>query len=202
MVAERERLGSELRATASQRFVAIGMLAHHDAERLPADSPWAVRSRRLGELADQGKWELDQSLRALAHLPGRRRSLTVALRALAASMSADSGMEILVDVDGRTRRLAPRVERAVYRVTNEALLNAWRHARCAAARAEIRFAPNQLRLRVVDEGIGLALRYDQRAHLGIDGMRRTVLDVGGSLRVRTASPRGVAVEVAIPVTRP
>ena len=98
-------------------------------------------------------------------------------------------------------RLAPRVEQAIYRVAHEALINAWRHARCGVVRAELRFERDGVTLRVQDDGVGLQLRHpDQGVHMGIDGMRRAMTEVDGSLRVRTARPRGVVVEARVSVS--
>jgi signal transduction histidine kinase len=201
VAAERERIASDLHDTVGQLFVAIGLLARRHAEELPWDSPWAVRTRRLAELADQGKWEIDQAVRALAFVPAARRGLGPSLRALGRSVAADSGIEVLVEVEGRAVRLAPRIEQALYRVAHEALINAWRHARCGVVRAELRFERDAVSLRIQDDGVGLQLRHpEDGVHMGIDGMRRAVNEVEGSIRVRTARPRGVVVEARVPVS--
>jgi signal transduction histidine kinase len=198
---ERERIASDLHDSVEQIFVAQGLLARRHLEELSADSPWAARLRRLAELADQGQWEIERTVRALAFVPTGRRSLPSSLRALARSIEADSGIAIIVEATGAPRQVTAEVERALYRVAHEALTNAWRHARCAVIRLELLFDDAGVLLRIVDDGVGLSARhrYDG-VHVGVDGMRRAVGLVGGSLRVRHARSRGVVVEARVSST--
>jgi len=195
VAAERERLAVDLHDTAGQLFVALGLLARRQAEELPTGSPWTRRTLRLAELADRGKLEIDQAVRALTFVPARRRGLPAALRAMARSFHVDSGIDAEVRVDGRPYRLSPKVERALYRVTHEAFTNAWRHARCSVIRAHLAYSAGEVVLRVVDDGVGLGLRHpEEGVHVGIGGMRRVMTEVGGTVRVRNGRPRGVVVE--------
>lgn len=201
VAAERDRMGADLHDTVGQLFVAIGLLARRQAEQLPDDSPVVERVLRLAELADGGKWELEQAIRALAFVPAERRGLLPALRALARSFESDSGISVLVESQGRPMRLTPAVERAMYRVANEALTNAWRHARCSFVRLELDFTANEIALRITDDGVGLSPRLrDRGPGLGIMSMRRAIAQVDGILHVRNAARHGVRVEakVAIP----
>jgi signal transduction histidine kinase len=169
------------------------------AENLPTDSPWHDRARRIAELADGGRWEIDQAVRALAFVPPAKEGIAPSLAALTSSFERDSGIPVVLDVEGTPVRLGPRVERAVYRVTHEALANAWRHSRCTAIRVDLVFEEREVVVRVVDDGIGLGHRTpDGLFGPGARGMHRTVDDAGGTLRVRTGSPRGAVVEARVP----
>jgi signal transduction histidine kinase len=201
VAAERDRMAAGIHDTAGQMFVAMGLLARRYAEQADPSSAWVTRANRLAELADRGKWETDQAVRALAFLPASQRGLVPALRALAQSFSEDSGIDVAVTVEGRLARLTPKVERALYRVAHEALINAWRHAQCRSIRAEIVFADDVV-LRVVDDGTGLDAGPAQAGiHMGIASMRRTMDDCGGSLRVANAEPHGLLMEATLPRER-
>jgi signal transduction histidine kinase len=181
-----------------QVFVAIGLLARRQAEQLDEDSVVTERVRRLAELADGGKWELEQAIRALAFVPAERRGLAPALRALAESFERDSGISVLVETVGKPVRLAPALERALYRIANEALTNAWRHARCSFVRLELCFEGQEVALHVVDDGVGLSPRLrDRGPGLGIMSMRRAIAEVDGVLHVRNAQRHGVKVEARV-----
>jgi signal transduction histidine kinase len=198
---ERDRIAADLHDTAGQLFVAIQLLARREAEKLSPDSHWADRFRRLAELADQGKWEIDQAIDALAFFPAARRGLVAAIRSLVASFRSDSGLDVIVDVSGRPARLPAKAERALYRVVHESLANAWRHARCSVVRVALAFDKDEVLLTVTDDGMGLTASIPDRGRVGTTSMRRAVNDVGGTFRVRNASPRGVVVEAAIPRER-
>jgi signal transduction histidine kinase len=195
VAAERDRLAGDLHDTTGQRFVALGLLAHRLAEQLPADSDLARQALRLSSLAEQGKQEIAQALRALAFLPARR-GFVASLRALARSTAEDSGIEVEVAVHGRRARLSNRAEHALYRVAHEALANAWRHAGCTAVNIDLRYEADATVLRVQDDGSGL--RGPHRPGIGITSMRRLVRDAGGSLRVSKVRPHGTRVEATMP----
>jgi signal transduction histidine kinase len=93
-----------------------------------------------------------------------------------------------VVVSGRPR-LAGAVDAAAYRIAQEALTNALRHAGPASATVTVTHGDEQVTLDIVDDGPGVATRPGARAagngH-GIAGMTERALAVGGRLH---ASPR-------------
>jgi signal transduction histidine kinase len=199
VAADRERMADDLHDTAGQVFVAIGLLARRQASLLPHDSEEANAVRRLAELADGGKWEIEQAVRALPFVPAPKRGLVSSIRALARSLTTDSGIDIQVAIEGEPARLDARVERALYRVFHQALTNAWRHARCRVVRAELTFTDDGVRLTVCDDGVGLKSRGDDdRIHVGLAGMRRAVAEIGGTVDIRNTTPTGVLVDARAP----
>jgi signal transduction histidine kinase len=198
---ERDRIAADLHDTAGQLFVAIQLLARREAEKLSPDSHWAERFVRLAELADQGKWEIDQAIDALAFFPAAHRGLVPAIKSLVTAFRADSGLDVIVDVSGRPARLSPKAERALYRVVHESLANAWRHARCSVVRVALTFEKTAVLLSVTDDGMGLTASIPDRGRVGTNSMRRAVTAVGGTFRVRNALPRGVVVEAELPRER-
>jgi signal transduction histidine kinase len=92
-------------------------------------------------------------------------------------------------------RLDPGVELAAYHIVQEALTNARRHAAGAAADVELRYAGDVLRLRIRDNGPGLA---DRQAGHGLLGMRERAAAVGGSLQTGPAPGGGFRVEAELP----
>jgi signal transduction histidine kinase len=103
-------------------------------------------------------------------------------------------------VSGPVTRLDPGVELAAYRIVQEALTNARRHAPGAAVDVELRYADDVLRLRVRDNGPGPLP--DPRPGHGLLGMRERVAAAGGSLRTRAADGGGFCVEAELPVKVP
>jgi signal transduction histidine kinase len=103
-------------------------------------------------------------------------------------------------MSGHAARLDPGVELAAYRIVQEALTNARRHAPGAAVDVELRYAGDALRLRIRDNGPGQADRY-HTGH-GLLGMRERAAAVGGSLRAGEARGGGFCVEAELPATAP
>lgn len=199
MAAERERIAADLHDTVGQQFVALGLMAHRLAEQLPPQSPWAVKVRRLAAIAAVGKFEIDQAVRSLAFVPASRRGLVPAVRGLCAAVSTDSGLNVVVDIEGRPTRLPPSCERALYRVVHEALTNAWRHARCSTVRVLVSFYRDHVEVIVRDDGVGLANRAGaEGSGKGLWSMRRTMAAAGGSVHIRSAPPQGVEVTATLP----
>ena len=107
-----------------------------------------------------------------------------------------SGSVVRLIMSGQAARLDPGVELAAYRIVQEALTNARRHAPGAAVDVELRYADDALRLRIRDNGPGQAARY--HAGHGLLGMRERAAAVGGSLQTGDAGGGGFLVEAELP----
>jgi signal transduction histidine kinase len=111
-----------------------------------------------------------------------------------------SGSVVRLIMSGQAARLDPGVELAAYRIVQEALTNARRHAPGAAVDVELRYADDALRLRIRDNGPGQAARY--HAGHGLLGMRERAAAVGGSLHTGDAGGGGFLVEAELPAKTP
>jgi signal transduction histidine kinase len=111
-----------------------------------------------------------------------------------------SGSVVRLIMSGQAARLDPGVELAAYRIVQEALTNARRHAPGAAVDVELRYADDALRLRIRDNGPGQAARY--HAGHGLLGMRERAAAVGGSLQTGDARGGGFLVEAELPAKTP
>ena len=198
VASERDRIAADLHDTAGQLFIAINLLARRQAEQVPQDSPWNAQLLRFAQLADEGKWEIDQAIRALAFFPAARRGLASSLRALAKSFEGDSGIQVQVDVDGISSRLPSKLQRALYRVAHEALSNAWRHARCENIVIRLNRDGPELILTISDDGVGPSIQQmSESSRGGMANMRRAMSEVGGTFRIRPVKPHGVKVEARV-----
>jgi signal transduction histidine kinase len=96
-------------------------------------------------------------------------------------------------------RLDAEVETAVYRVVQEALNNAARHAAASVVRVEVLERGDEIRLRVADDGRGFDLGMPSTG-FGVPGMRERVTLVGGRLDIVSGS-EGTAVTATVPARR-
>lgn len=150
--------------------------------------------------------QAESELRRLAHemRPAALDDLGLlpALRLLAGNASGGGGLSIRVEGALRARP-APRVEAAVYRVVQEALVNVARHAQARHVRIRVSSDDRRaLRCRVQDDGAGFAVGTAARpggpGGLGLASMRERLGAVGGALRIRSAPGRGTELLVTVP----
>jgi signal transduction histidine kinase len=114
---------------------------------------------------------------------------------------AGSGVAIKLDAPSDTA-LSAATTSLLFRVAQEALRNAGKHA--GASRVEVRLQNrgDHVRLEIVDDGRGFTaddLESRRRdGHVGLSLLRDLVADAGGSLRVESAPGRGTSVDVEVP----
>ncbi|MGI5287547.1 sensor histidine kinase [Nonomuraea polychroma] len=123
---------------------------------------------------------------------------------------AFAGLPAEVRISGEQRSLPPGVDATAYRIVQEALTNALKHA-AAGAKAEvtIRYAERYLRVEVVNtgpsvlrEGDGAVTSADDGAGRGLLGLRERVAVYGGDLDARRRLGGGYRVRARIPLERP
>src|SRR5262249_43602398 len=108
-----------------------------------------------------------------------------------------SGAGARLIVSGAPVSLDPGVELAAYRIVQEALTNARRHAPGAAVDVELHYTDDALRLRIRDNGPGSPGSGAGGGH-GLPGMRERALAVDGELRAGPAVGGGFLVEARLP----
>jgi signal transduction histidine kinase len=108
-----------------------------------------------------------------------------------------AGTSVRLTVSGPVAPLPVGVDLTAYRIVQEALTNARRHAPGAAVEVELRFGPDALLLRVRDDGPGPG-EGERHGH-GLLGMRERAASVGGTLRAGRAEAGGFAVEAELPL---
>jgi signal transduction histidine kinase len=111
-----------------------------------------------------------------------------------------AGLPVALDMDGDLTDLPPGVDVSAYRIVQEALTNALKHAGPASARVVVRQRPGTLEVEVVDDGIG-ANGADSGGH-GLVGMRERVTVYGGRLETGNRPSGGYAVRVHLPLGEP
>ncbi len=131
--------------------------------------------------------------------------LVAALRRYAQQHQERFGLAIefqAVGLDGQ--RLPPEVETTVYRIVQEALTNAVRHAACAHISVLLQMHHRQLSVIVEDDGCGFEVQrvLGQEAggsRLGLYGMRERAELIGGSLDIESEPGAGTTVYLRVPL---
>lgn len=113
----------------------------------------------------------------------------------------EAGLEVDLQIEGHQRPLLDSVELSAFRIVQEALTNALKHADGATrATVRLRYEPHQLQLTVRDDGTA-AVRLDQRGDggRGLVGMRERATLHGGQLTATAPPGGGVVIEAILPV---
>jgi signal transduction histidine kinase len=115
--------------------------------------------------------------------------------------SVSAGLDVLIDIKGKARRLDPVIETVLFRVAQEALRNVVRHAQVHQARISLLYQSQEVTLRIEDSGLGFnrAQSFTPPRGWGLAGMRERIESVGGQLTIETEPGLGTIVEVAVPV---
>jgi hypothetical protein len=127
-----------------------------------------------------------------ARLPDRRRPARVLERARRA------GLAVTLDVEGEAVPLPAGVDLCDYRVIQEGLTNALKHAGPAHAGVLLRYLPHALELEVRDDGCAGTAAADGSGH-GLIGMRECVALYGGTLQAGPRAHAGFEIRVQLPL---
>jgi signal transduction histidine kinase len=187
---ERARIARELHDVVAHHVSAIAIQADTGRLTVPAG---AERFEAIGDTAREALTEMRRVLGVLRTGDAERAPQPGldGLGELVATARA-SGTDVRLVVEGAARTLSPGVELTAYRVLQEALTNARRHAPGASVEVRLRYSDEALAVRVRDDGPGSAAE----PGLGLRGMRERVAMVGGELVTR--SDGGFVVEARLP----
>jgi two-component system, NarL family, sensor histidine kinase UhpB len=151
--------------------------------------------RHLNELGEHLRLVARELRPMLLHDLGLEDSL----RSLAAGMTTSA--RIATRVPTPIPRLGEETEVAVYRIAQEAITNAVRHADAREIVVELAAGDGVLTVEVRDDGCGFEPRTRRRDALGLISMEERALAVGGKLRVVSAPGRGTSVVLTCPLIR-
>jgi len=110
----------------------------------------------------------------------------------------DAGLRVQLEVEGEHRPLPVGIELSAYRIVQEALTNALKHAGDADAAVRVRYGADSLELEIVDNGTGAATPVSSGGH-GLVGMRERVALYGGTLDAGRRPSGGFAIRVLLPI---
>ncbi len=202
---ERRRFARDLHDDIGQELAAAKMMLDGLLQR-PAIQKEQEAVSEASDLIDRAIQQV-RSMSYLLHPPLLDEGgLFSALRWLLEGMTERSGIVTSLDVQPPDfPRLAPLLERTIFRIVQEALTNVLRHSRAQTASVSLAQRDSCLLLRVRDDGKGVAEQTLQlqpgSIGIGIGGMRERVGEFGGELRILNANP-GTIVEISIPAVIP
>ncbi len=203
---ERARIARELHDVVAHHVSMIAVQA--ETARLTTPGMPPAGAERLSAIGDTARLALTE-MRGLLGVLREDAAADVAdrrpqpglqqLNELLDATRGASGAGARLIVSGPAVRLDPVVQLAAYRIVQEALTNARRHAPGAAVDVELQFSSGAVRLRIRDNGPGPPIQGASGGH-GLTGMRERAVAVGGEMRIGPAPGGGFVVDVALPAT--
>jgi PAS domain S-box-containing protein len=204
---ERQRIARDLHDSVSQSLFSLGLHARRTelalrAARLPADSEAATAAARVTELAHGTLAEMRALIFELRPAALSEEGVGEAITKHTAAVSAREHLPIDVTVPAERLPLGPEQEEHLYRIVQEAVHNAVKHADATRLSVTVRNDANGVALTVEDDGTGFSPRDVAAGHLGLETMRERALALGGSLQIRSAPGEGTTIAVLTPGARP
>ncbi|MEQ4209543.1 HAMP domain-containing sensor histidine kinase [Actinopolymorpha sp. B9G3] len=193
--AERSRIAQELHDEVGQTLTAVLLQLKRVSDQAPAH----MRTE-LAQVQETTRDSLDEIRRIARRLrPGDLEELGLrsALKALAAEFSTHAGLTVHARLDSDLPELGNDAELVVYRVAQESLTNAARHAEARRVDLTLRHRPAGVELLIRDDGRGIG-RAAEGA--GITGMRERALLIGAGLTLGPSPSGGTEVCLHIPAT--
>ena len=205
LVEERNRLAREVHDTLAQELTGIA-LQLEAADALLEHAPDRARAR-IRQALERTRESLEEARRSVLDLragPLERQALPAALETLGQRFTAETGTPVDFQLVLVGPRLPARVEEALYRIAQEALVNIRRHAQASAVRIELRQASDSVQLIVADNGRGFDAQLPGGgAHthgFGLIGMQERARLLNGEMQISSCPGAGAQVEVTIPLS--
>jgi two-component system sensor histidine kinase UhpB len=196
---ERKRIARDLHDEVNQSLTALLLRIEAAAQDAPAQLK--AQLAQVKELADQAMGELLDLARQLRPTALDDHGLVAALRTHVRDFDRRGPARASFWADPRLGELSPDSQVVVYRVAQEALMNASRHSGAAHIEVSLEPCDSRVRLQVADNGSGFAFAEEGKG-LGLDGMRERALLVGGALEIDSRPGKGTTVRLEVPAGAP
>ena len=198
---ERTRIARDLHDDLSQQLAALAILTSNLKLDVASSGSGADAARAFGLLQEQVT-AVAENIRNLSHElhPGvlELAGLAPALKRLCSDVERRHGLTVNFQAPEDLEGLTPEVALCLFRVAQEALTNAVRHAKPRTILVELLSTLEGVRLGVVDDGVGFELADRHGQGLGLRSIDERVRLNRGSLQLHTRPGTGTKIQVLIP----
>ena len=195
---ERSRIAGELHDEAGSALTAflLGLAAIGEASTLSEarQAATALRENARRALENVGRLALALRPPALDEF-----GLASALHDLGENIEQQGGPAVELQIDLAERRLAPKLETAIFRITQEALTNIVKHAEATAVQISLTARDRSIILEVEDDGLGFSRDQEAGSGFGLVGMRERVASFNGAFILHSERGAGTRLVVEIPL---
>lgn len=199
---ERARIAADVHDGVVQTMVASLCELQAAMAHLTGDPHLAgTKQERARDLLRESITELRRVIYDLRPITLDTAGLVPAVENFTEDLEQTAGIAIGLSVVGRPCRFQPEAEIGVYRIVQEAVNNAVKHAGASHVWLAIRFGDDDLTVQVSDDGCGFSLQHAASLHgdhAGLIGMQERARSLGGQLAVSSSIGEGTTVRAVVP----
>jgi signal transduction histidine kinase/ligand-binding sensor domain-containing protein len=205
---ERTRIAREIHDTLAQNFLATSLQLEAAEQTLNGDGNPALKKHldQARTLAREGLKEARNSISSLRHQKNfEEKSLVADLEKFAHQAVADKQINLKFKVNGKVRKYSELVEHNLFRIGQEAINNALKHAEAKTIAVELNFNPQNVQLRVADDGRGFdkqiapekSVTNGSGGSYGLVGLKERAKIIGAQFEVASEKGKGTTVTAVI-----
>jgi PAS domain S-box-containing protein len=194
---EQRQIGQELHDGVGQELTGLGLMAQALVQGLPEASAERRVALRILDGFDSVQRQVRELSRGLIPVHVESRGLSAALDDLAARTTESSGIAVTAECPEWVELADHAIATQLFRIAQEAVNNAVRHARPRHVRLTLLTEPNGLELRIRDDGIGIQVGPDRGDGLGLRIMQYRAGQIGGILQIGPSYEGGTVVSCTL-----
>jgi signal transduction histidine kinase/ligand-binding sensor domain-containing protein len=194
---ERRRLSRELHDTLEQGLAGIALQVDSARQHLVRRPEVVARCLETAlHMVEYSREETRRTVNQLRSQALERGDIAQAVRDVARELTSGGRPRVQVELRGVPRRLSVAAEHHLFRIAQEALTNAVKHADASSVTVSLTFTSDAVELAVSDDGRGVPSEKPAHGfHFGLSGMRERARALGTRLEVESAPGLGTTIHV-------
>lgn len=196
---ERRRIARDLHDTVSQELFATSMILSGLTSNLAniSQENMTQQLQTVKQMIESAQRDLRILLLHLRPSELDGKSLVEGFDLILKEVNDKSSIE--VQFKHEVGVLPKLVEEHLFRIAQEIISNTLRHAHAKHLDVYLIQTENELQLKMTDDGVGFVQSEDQDLSYGLENIQERVEDIAGTLKIRTAPNKGVAIDIRIPL---
>jgi signal transduction histidine kinase len=203
---ERKRIAAELHDSVGQNLLVIKNRAYLAMESCPQDHPAMKQLQSISDASMQSIDEVREISYNLHPYKLERLGLTKAIQAITARMNESTAVKFSTEINAIDNLFAKDAEIHIYRIVQEGISNAVRHAKPSKVLLKISREPAGIKILITDDGSGfkadeILQNTNEEQGFGLRGMSERVRICGGKFSITSAPEQGTTLSISIPYER-
>jgi signal transduction histidine kinase len=196
---ERSRIAREIHDGIAQSIYMLTLNLEKAAEVASGDQKLRERLGKLVGLAKETLLEVRHYIFDLKPLLSGDVGLISTIQGQIREFSTVSGLPVRLEVEGEEPKVPLAAGSSLYRIAQEALANAYRHAGASAIDVHLSFRPDSVSLEIRDDGRGFSIDSASASGRGLRNIRQRAAELGGQAEISSAAGQGTTVRVTVPI---
>ncbi len=198
---ERKRIARDLHDTVSQELFATSMILSGLASNLSTIPKETLQEQLVlvKDMIESAQRDLRILLLHLRPSELEGKTLVEGFDVILREVSDKSSIQ--VHFQHEVEELPKLIEEHLFRIAQEIISNTLRHAKAKQLDVYLIQKETELQLKMTDDGIGFQQEDDGELSYGLQNIRERVEDMAGTIKIRTAPNKGVAIDIRIPILK-